>query len=72
MALKDERLAELVEALDATGRRYLALGMATALRLTSTTDGPPTGELAATAAAEAAWKAAQKALSDYREAASLS
>ena len=66
MDFKDARLAELIEALETTGRRYLAFGMATALRLTTTADGAPRGELAATAAAEAAWKAAEKALSDYR------
>jgi hypothetical protein len=68
MALKDERLAEFIDALETTGRRYLTLGMATAFRLTNTADGAPKGEMAATAAAEAAWKAAEKALADYRAA----
>lgn len=64
MPIEPKRLAELLETLETTGRRYHALGVAGALKAAHSGAGMPLS--APIAAAKAAWQAAEKALADYR------
>lgn len=66
MTLEDEHLADLVEAFAATGRQHVAIGLANSLKSVNTIDGPTVHELGEAETAEVAWKAADKALTDYQ------
>jgi len=66
MPIDPKRHAELIETLETTGLHYHALGVAGALKAASSVEGTTPGELAAIAAAKAAWEVADKALADYR------
>lgn len=67
MPMDDRRLAQLIEALEATGRRYVALGFADAFKAANTVEGSTAGEREQTARAKSDWEAADRALSDYRK-----
>jgi hypothetical protein len=66
MASECEHLDRLNEAVTATERRHIAVGIAAAFKALSSVEPPTAGELADKTAAEAAWKAAAKALADYK------
>ena len=66
MATIDLHLARLDEAERATARHHLVLGIAAALKRVNSVEGATPGELAEASAAEAAWRAADKALTDYQ------
>jgi hypothetical protein len=68
MVPDNEHLARLNDAVTSTERRHIAVGIAAAFKALSSVAPPTTSELADREAASAAWKAATKALSDYKEA----
>jgi hypothetical protein len=68
MTQDNRRLACLNDAVTSTERRHVAVGIAAAFKALSCLDPPTAAELADREAASAAWKAATKALADYKEA----
>ena len=66
IALKDEQLDHLFEAAVLARRRYIATGLADALKSANPMEGATVGELAEVDAAETASTAADKSLADYR------
>ena len=66
IALKDEQLDHLFEAAVSARRRYIATGLADALKSADPIEGATVGELAEVDAAETASLAADKSLADYR------
>jgi hypothetical protein len=66
IALKDEQLDRLFEAAVLARRRYIATGLADALKSANPMEGATVGELAEVDAAETASTAADKSLADYR------
>ena len=66
MSIDPKRHAELIETLETTGLHYHALGVAGARKAATSAEGATTSELAAIAAAKAAWEVADKALVAYR------
>jgi hypothetical protein len=66
MLIDPKRHAELIATLETTGLHYHALGVAGARKAATSVEGTTTGELAAIAAAKAAWEVADKELADYR------
>ncbi len=65
MAVEDEHLANLIEAVSTTGRRHVALGLANTLKAANSAAGLSTAERAAAATVEAEWVAASAALTRY-------
>ncbi len=66
MAIDGERLAGLVEAVETTARRHIALGVAHTLKTVNTAGGLTASDFTEADAAEAEWIAANDALADYR------
>ena len=65
MAVADEHLASLIEAVSKTGRRHIALGLANTLKAANSAGGLSTAERAEAATIEAEWVAASAALTRY-------
>jgi hypothetical protein len=66
MAPEDEHLTRLVNDVFDKGNHRIALGLASALIATSSTEGPTPRQLSEIAAAEASCGAAERALNDYQ------
>jgi len=62
----DARLAEFIRSYENTGYRYIAQGLAVAMKSTQTAKGATPGEIAETTAVKAEWDAAEQALTDYQ------
>jgi hypothetical protein len=59
-------LTDLIKTCDNTGRRYIALSLANALKATVTANGATNREMAQAAAAKVEWEDAEWALSHYQ------
>lgn len=66
MALEDEQLARLVDAAEAARGRYIALSLLNVTKSTNSAEGLTPEKLQEVAAAQAACKAADGALADWR------
>jgi len=66
MPIDPKRHSELIETLETAGLHYHALGVEGARKAATSVEGTTPSELAAIAAAKAAWEVADKALADYR------
>ena len=65
MAVEDEQLASLIEAVSTTGRRHIALGLANTLKAANSVARLSTAERAEAATVEAEWVSASAALTRY-------